>query len=352
MITITTDQYVQDEGTGGKTILTFTVTATDVFWSGTAPDGSTETNGNQAMIGIRILEKGMNEADGLKLLTDGANGVKALDAYSGNIMLNAKDADKNGVITKTIKVEVDGDANIEANEMFGVALTQGWMMQDGKTVTGAYGQKGDDVGHPIGNFSVNQVALQVVRNDDGPGGKVDEDAFGALGKQVDGIMGSADTFTDAMKSFEKDVEEGRKDQPKREEDKTPAEKKAELDEKFEDLFRKLNEAEDANDKGAAEEITKEIHEVGKQINELEKQQSDEEAEKAEEERKAKEAVEDAYGPETVKTEQSGLDDTMIEFLLNSGDAPASPYAAGNEVYYDGSSADAGVFSYFDYDAIA
>lgn len=302
MITITANEYVKDEGNSGKTVFAFTISATNIF------DLQGAGNGDNVSLNLRLLEKGMNSSDGLKLIADPKAGVTTTSNLTGAISFD-RDNDKvtkttetyvDGfgeeeeivyrTYTKTIYVEISGDTDVEAHEMFGLAVTSGWM-KNGKSVSleKADGQ-GVNTEYPKGNFKVNEVAYQVVRNDDGEG-KIDEDALGALGKQAEklGLAGGKSHVDFLSGRMELDLDgEGRKKEPRDWSELSPEEKIEELKKLIEKIRKEESDLLEEIDKKDSAEISAEdrarLDEVDERlVKELER------LDKAEEDLRKKEA---------------------------------------------------------------
>lgn len=104
---------------------------------------------------------------------------------------------------------------MRAHEMFGLGITQGWMIQDGKAVSKQGGEKDGNIDFAVDNFNVNAVALQVVRNDDGEA------------KPGDAALGDREQVDFAGKRLVTDVDgEGSKSEPAKPSELTPEEKGA------------------------------------------------------------------------------------------------------------------------------
>ncbi|MES0809297.1 hypothetical protein ABLO27_07450 [Roseibium sp. SCPC15] len=283
MISITANDYVKDEGNSGKTVFTFTITAKNIF------DHEGNGNGDSALLNLRLLDKGMDGSDGLKLIADPKAGVAMTSSLAGSISFDKnKDKfekveetfeDESGetitvvdyIYTKTIQVEITGDTDVEAHEMFGLAVTGGWMKRDGKiTLDPGHGQ-GVNPDFPTGNFKVNEVAYQVVRNDDGEG-KINEEAMTALGEQAAklGLSGGKAHVEFLKGRLEFDLNgEGRKSEPKDWSELTPEEKIEEIKKLIEEIEaeeqRVLEEIDAENSKGVSEELKKRLGEIDERL---------------------------------------------------------------------------------------
>lgn len=355
MITIKTDQYVKDEGNEGKTIFTFTITATDLFQTDQG------TNGNQAKLKIQLLDKGMDGSDGLKLVADATNGVTTTSALDGFISFD-RDKDKHTsetivvkddlfgeektteytqvTYTKTIKVEINGDADIEAHEMFGLGITQGWMMQDGKTTNKQGGEKDGNIDFPAGNFNVNAVALQVVRNDDGEA-KPGDTALGALAEQVEKITGDREQVDFAGKRLVTDVDgEGSKSEPTKPSELTPEEKKAESEAQIRELLEMQQQAKIDGDEKRVEELEKEIEEEFLRLGEHEEAIDKNNPYKS------------SFNKNAPPPDQDGpIDFVVLDTLLNMTD-PGTNYMYDGEPEHGSYGFENTGPSYFDYDTVA